>query len=136
MDARTHRAVGAIALALDGVETAPFFGFPAFKLNGHLLACPAGHPSAEMNSLIVPVPFEQRDELLAADPDVYYVKPHYVNHAVILVRVARIHPDGLRDLLGMVWKQIQSRPPKKPAVRRLGRAARPRAKARTAVRKR
>ncbi len=113
MDARTHRAISDIALALEGVETAPFFGFPAFKLNGHLVACPAAHPSAEMNSLIVPVSFEQREQLLAADPDVYYLQPHYENHAVVLVRVARLHEDGLRDLLRMVCQQIRARPPKK-----------------------
>ncbi len=69
MDQATHKAVGKIALSFEGVEETLYFGGPAFKVNGHLLACPAGHPSADMNSLLVPMPFDQRDELLAADPD-------------------------------------------------------------------
>jgi hypothetical protein len=43
--------------------------------------------------------------LLAADPDVYYVTDHYVGDAV-LVRLSRVNPDVLRDLLGMAYKFV------------------------------
>lgn len=125
MDDATFRLVRELALTLDGVEEAPFFGFPAFKVNGHLLACPAGHPSADSNSLIVPMPFDQRDELLAADPTVYYLKPHYMNHAVIVVRVSRIHRDALQALLRMVWQQAMARRPKRAPAARRAKTARP-----------
>ena len=46
---------------------------------------------------MVRVDFAQRDELLAAEPDVYYLKEHYVDYACVLVRLKRIHPDALRD---------------------------------------
>jgi len=118
MDEATFHTVREIALSLEGVEEAPFFGFPAFKVNGNLLACPAGHPSADPNSLIVPVPFDQRDEMLAADPEAYYLKPHYVNHAVIVVRVSHIHRDALKDLLRMAWQQAIAKPRRKPPARR------------------
>jgi len=44
--------------------------------------------------------FEQRYELIAAEPDVYYLKGHYVGYPCVLVRLSRIHPDALRDILG------------------------------------
>jgi hypothetical protein len=113
MDQPTFARVRSIALKLDGVEEAPYFGGPAFKVNGRLLACPAGHPSADWNSLLVPMPFSQRDELLAADPEVYYLKPHYVNFPVIVVRVAHIHDDGLGDLLRIAWRAAMARPPRR-----------------------
>jgi len=38
------------------------------------------HRSAEPGSLAVRVDFDDRAELLAADPDVYYVTDHYLNY--------------------------------------------------------
>lgn len=50
--------------------------------------------------------FGDRAELLAADPDVYYVTDHYVGYNAVLVRLSRINPDALRDLLGMAYKFV------------------------------
>ena len=47
---------------------------------------------------------DQRAELIAAQPDVYYITEHYVNYPSVLVRLPRIHQDALRDLLGMAWQ--------------------------------
>jgi len=46
---------------------------------------------------------------MAASPDVYYLTDHYVNHPVVLVRLSRIHPDALRDLLGMAWRFVTAK---------------------------
>ena len=43
---------------------------------------------------------ERREELLAADPDTYYLTDHYRNYPWILVRLPIVHADALRDLLG------------------------------------
>lgn len=48
--------------------------------------------------------FEQRAELMAADPETYYFIDHYLNYEWILVRVARLHPNALRDLLRGAWR--------------------------------
>jgi hypothetical protein len=55
---------------------------------------------------VVRVDFDDRAELLAADPDVYYVTPHYVGYSAVLVRLSRVNPDVLRDLLGMAYKFV------------------------------
>jgi hypothetical protein len=47
-----------------------------------------------------------RAELLAAAPDVYYVTDHYLNYSALLVRLPRVTPDILRDLLGMAHKFV------------------------------
>lgn len=64
-----------------------------------MFACKPNHPSAEPNSLAVRIDFAERDELIAADPSTYYLKPHYENYPVVLVRLGKIHTDALRDLL-------------------------------------
>ena len=98
-----------IGLTLPGVEESTAYGSPALKLHGKLLAGIAVNRSAEPNSRGVCVDFEDRDELLAADPDVYYVTDHYVDHAIVLVRLSRVSPDVLRDLLGMAYKFVSRR---------------------------
>jgi hypothetical protein len=50
---------------------------------------------------VVRVDLDDRAELLAAAPDVYYVTDHYLGYSAVLVRLSRITPDVLRDLLGM-----------------------------------
>jgi hypothetical protein len=98
-----------LALALPGVEEGTTYGTPAFKIRGQLLTCRAIHKSAEPDSLVIPVDFEQRAELIESDPDVYYLKDHYQNHPVVLVRMSRIKPAALKDLLGMSWRFVSSR---------------------------
>ena len=103
IDFDTVRKIG---LALPGVEESTAYGSPALKVHGKLLACIAVHRSAEPGSLAVRVDFDDRAELLAADPDVYYVTDHYVGHPVVLVRLSRVNRDVLRDLLGMAYKFV------------------------------
>ena len=73
-----------------------------------MFACMAIHKSAEPRTLAVRVGFDQRDELIEAEPAIYYLKNHYVNYPVVLVRLDRIHPDALRDLLTAGWRFVSS----------------------------
>ena len=112
-----------IGLALPGVEESTAYGSPSLKIHGKLLACIAINRSAEPGSLMVRVDFDDRAEMLAADPDVYYVTDHYVPYNAVLVRLSRVSPDVLRDLIGMAYKFVTrnlaprptSRKPRKPA---------------------
>ena len=94
-----------IGLGLPGVEESTAYGAPALKVHGKLLACVPSHRS-EPASLVVRVDLDDRAELLAADPDVYYVTEHYVGYNAVLVRLSRINPNVLRDLLGMAYKFV------------------------------
>jgi hypothetical protein len=98
-----------IGLTLPGVEESTAYGSPALKVRGKLLACVPAHRSAEPGSLAVRVGFDDRSELLAADPDVYYVTDHYLNYTAVLVRLSHTTPNVLRDLLGMAHKFVTSR---------------------------
>ena len=98
-----------IGLTLPGVEESTAYGAPALKVHGKLLACVPAHRSAEPGSLAVRVGFDDRAELLAAAPDVYYVTDHYLNYSAVLVRLSRVSPDVLRDLLGMAHKFVSAR---------------------------
>jgi hypothetical protein len=118
IDFDTVRKIG---LALPGVEESTAYGSPALKVHGKLLACIPAHRSAEPVSLVVRVHFDDRAELLAGDPDVYYVTDHYVGYTAVLVRLSRVNPDTLRDLLGMAYKFVtHNAAHRSPARKRLG----------------
>ena len=91
---------------LPGVEEGTAWGVPALKLRGRLLACMASHKSAEPNTLVVRLDFDQRDALVADAPDTYYLKPHYVGYESVLVRLSRIDREALRDLLHASWRFV------------------------------
>ena len=94
------------------------WGTDALKVHGRLLACRAIHKSAEPNSIVVKLPIEQREELIAAEPDVYYVTEHYERYPSVLVRLSQINRDALRDLLGMALKSADASAKKKRPTRR------------------
>ena len=100
-----------IALELPDVEDSTIHGSLSLKVRGKLLACTAVHKSAEPYSLAVRIDFDHRAELMAADPDVYYVTNHYVNYPTVLVRLSGIHSDALRDLMGMAWRFVTAKKP-------------------------
>ncbi len=107
-----------IGLALPGVEEGTVYGAPALKFHGKLLACVPSHRSAEPASLVVRVGLDDRAELLAADPDVYYVTEHYVGYEGVLVRLSRVNPNVLRDLLGMAYKFVTRKSAQRPRARK------------------
>jgi hypothetical protein len=118
VDFDTVRKIG---LALPGVEESTTYGSPALRVRGKLLACIAINKAAEPNSLVVRVDFDQRAELLETDPQTYYMKDHYVHYPSVLVRLSRIQPDALKDLLLIAWRYVTTQPDskKKRTARRL-----------------
>src|ERR1700683_1655708 len=95
-----------IGLAMPGVEASTAYGAPALKVRKKLLACLPTHRSAEPGSLVVRVGFDDRAELLAAAPDVYYITDHYLGYSAVLVRLSCVTSDVLRDLLTTAYKFV------------------------------
>lgn len=111
----TFERVQKLGVKLPGVIVDKYFGMPALKLDGQMLACMASHKSAEPNTLVVRIDFFERDLRVTNEPDTYYLKPHYVSYACVLTRLSRIGDTALRDLLESGWRFIK----KKKATRKL-----------------
>ena len=62
-----------IGLTFRSVEESRAYGSPVLKVHGKILAGIAVNRSAAPGSLMLCLDLEDRAELLAADPDVYYV---------------------------------------------------------------
>jgi hypothetical protein len=114
----TFDEVRKLALALERVEESTSYGTPAFKVGGKLVA----RLREDGETLVVGMSRDEREELLAADPDTYYLTDHYLNYPWILVRLPRVHPDALRDLLrGAI--RLAGRAPSAPRRRAPNRGA-------------
>src|SRR5688500_6107513 len=93
------KPVEAIGRTLPDVDVTTTWGKPALKVRGRMFVCIASHKSAEPDTLVVMMDFADRDALIEDDPDTYYLKDHYVGYPCVLVRLSRVHPDALRDLV-------------------------------------
>ena len=116
--ADSFEKVRQIGLRLPGAEEATTFGKPALKVRGKMFACLASHRSAEPDSLVVRVDFEQRAELLAAQPDLYYITGHYQDYPAVLVRLPHAPAGVLQDLLGMAHRFVTRETARKPRLKR------------------
>jgi hypothetical protein len=97
----TFDTVRQIAQTLPGAEESTSYGTPAFKVKGKLFA--RLHQDGE--SLVVGVDFEEREEMMSADPEKFYITDHYLNYPWMLVRMSKVRPDQLRDLLIGSWRR-------------------------------
>ncbi len=47
---------------------------------------------------------DERDGLIAADPEKYFTEPHYNGFPAVLVRLANVEMDELEELLVNAWR--------------------------------
>jgi hypothetical protein len=92
----TFETVRKMALGLDNVEEATSYGTPAFKVGGAMIA----RLRDDIGALVVGMSIEDRQQLIEADPETYFITDHYLEYPYILVNLARVTPDAMRDLLG------------------------------------
>ena len=110
----TFEGVRKIALQLEQVEEATSYGTPAFKVRGALIA----RWRPDIDALVVRMGFEERAELMAADPETYFITDHYLNYEWILVKLSRVEPAAMRDLLMGAWRSARASKPRGKKVTR------------------
>jgi hypothetical protein len=94
-----------IALSMPEVTETTAYGMPAFKAGGKRFAGqPVARPDVHPNSLGVHASFEERDRLIAARPDVYYLTEHYAAYPAVLARLSNMRRSELRELLAAAWR--------------------------------
>ncbi len=94
--------VRAVGLTLPGVVTATKYdGSPQLKVGGAFMAALASHASAEPDTLVVRAEPADREAFLEDAPETYYVTDYYAKYPLVLVRLATIDRETLRDVLAM-----------------------------------
>lgn len=109
----SFKAVESIGRTLPDVEVTTTYGQPALKVRGKMFVCIASNKSAEPNTLVVMMDFPDRDALIEDAPRTYYLKDHYLNYPCILVRLSRVRPDALRDLVIGAHRFVSAKATKK-----------------------
>jgi hypothetical protein len=93
----TYDAVRRVALTFPNVEESTSYGTPALKVKGKLFV--RWRNEEDPDTIVLKMPFDQREELMAADPETYFITDHYRNYPWVLVRLSKVHPDALHELL-------------------------------------
>jgi hypothetical protein len=91
-----------IALALPGVEEGISYGTPAFRVRGKFLA----RLREDGETLAVKCDYPERDFRIEINPDAFFIIDHYRGYPMLLVRLAAVEEDDLRDLLELAWRSI------------------------------
>jgi hypothetical protein len=86
-------------LALPGVEEEMSYGNPALKVAGKLLV----RLKEDGATLALWVSYEERLALVHEQPEVFFVTPHYQNYPMVLVRLATVDSEELRELIVEAW---------------------------------
>ena len=100
----TFAEVCQLARELPEVERSTSYGTPALKVRKLLLA----RLKEDGETLVLKTTFADRERLLSASPDVFYLTDHYVSHPWILVRLPLIKAPFLRELLLEAWRLCTS----------------------------
>ena len=96
----TFDTVRELASPLAGVEEGSSYGTPAFKVHGALFL----RLREDNETLVVRMEMDRRDEMIAEDPETYFLTDHYLNYPWILVRLSKIKREALRELIGAAWQ--------------------------------
>ena len=112
----TLDAVWRIGTSLPDVQKSTAYGNPALKVkrrNGKLdlMAAVPTNKSAEPGTLMVRVNREERSTLIEEAPEIYYAPDHYLAYDAVLVRLARLTPESLPDLLAMAHSFVTRKKP-------------------------
>jgi len=102
-----YQRVCEIARKLPGVEESTSYGTPSLNVKGRIMC--RLRTEAE-GALALRCDFLDRQILLQADPDVFFVTDHYLNYPMILIRLDKVRRTALPDLVRRAWRMVA--PPK------------------------
>ena len=96
----------ALALQLPGVEESRSYGTPAIKVKGKLLA---RLRSEAEGGLAIHCEMLDREMLMAADPEVFYITDHYADYPMVLINLSKIRWEAMPGLLEQAWRMVAPR---------------------------
>ena len=80
----TWSDIETFAIALGGVEASISYGEPSLKIGKALLT---RFRVSDNSAVLRSVDFDERDDLISAHPDIFFVEDHYLSHDIVLARL-------------------------------------------------
>ena len=103
----TFDDVRAFAFKLPGVTDGTAYGHPCLKAHGKFLT----RVWDDGDTLVCPgVTFDERELLIEAEPETFYVTDHYKSYPYVLIRLSRVDAATVERFLERYWRD---RAPKK-----------------------
>lgn len=94
--------VAAIGTRFPGVEVTTSYGTPALRVGSAGGMC---RMRTDPDALVLRViDLGERKALLQGQPDVFFSTPHYDGHPYVLVRLEKVDPTELAELLEDAWR--------------------------------
>jgi hypothetical protein len=109
----TWSDIEAFAIGLGGVEASISYGEPSLKIGEALLT---RLRVADNSAVLKSVDVDERDGLISAHPDIFFIEDHYLRHDIVLARLEHAALDDVAPYIRRTW------------VRLAGKRARPGAK--------
>ena len=100
------KSVRRMALALPGVEEASAYGRSGLRCQGQLFL--VFRP--DLDSIVLRASIDQREAMIAEDPETFFITDHYRGYPWVLARVSKLNARVLPDLLQMA---LRAAPPRK-----------------------
>lgn len=101
----TWQTVLDLGRAMKNVEESTSYGTPSLKVKKKFLL----RLKEDGESIAIKIGFDERDMLMAADPEAFYVTDHYVPYPAMLVRLSKVTRDQLRDVLNLAYAFVTSK---------------------------
>lgn len=99
--ARGYARYVKVAKRFPGVEESTAYGTPALKVKGKILS--RWRTEAE-GALALCCDFIDREMLLQADPEVFFLTNHYRDFPMVLIRLDKIRSAALPGLIERAWR--------------------------------
>jgi hypothetical protein len=97
-----------LGLAFPRAKETRYYKLPALEVDGEVFVVQTSHRSADPNSLSVAIGFQRREKLIADNLRVFYLRPHYQNYPVVLVRLDQIDRAELNEMLRSGYNAVVS----------------------------
>lgn len=97
----TEEEVRALAMSLPQVEETISYGKPAYKAFGKFLTRVR---KEDKSIVLVGVDFDEREMLMEAEPDTFFITAHYKDYPSVLARLASVHPGTVKNFLERRWR--------------------------------
>ena len=98
----TYEEVRAFAFGLPGVTDGTSYGYDCLKAHGKFLT----RLKEDGDTLVCPgVTFDERELLIEAEPETFYVTDHYRGYPYVLIRLSRADPGTVTRLLERRWRE-------------------------------
>jgi hypothetical protein len=100
---RRYQSLCKLASKYPGVEFSTSYGTPSIKVKGRIL----GRLRTEAEgAFAIRCDFLDRQILLQAHPQAFFVTDHYLNYPMVLVRLDKVERTELADLVERAWRML------------------------------